>query len=87
MSAIEKYEDQARAKGRELADRLQADPACRQAVEADPAATLQAAGLPEHATADFLNDVGIQSEVQGYRACDSTCNSSCLISQCLISLG
>lgn len=82
MTTIDKYDEQARAKGQELLERLRSDPSFRQHVEADPAGTLGAAGLPAHATADFLNDVGIQSDVQGYRACDNTCHWTCLITQC-----
>jgi hypothetical protein len=79
MSTVERYDEQARAKGRELAERIAKDPDYRRQVEADPAGTLTAAGLPSQALVDFLSEVGITSEVEGYARCDHTCDWSCFI--------
>jgi hypothetical protein len=79
MSTAERYDEQARAKGRELAKRIADDPDFRRQVEQDPAGALTGAGLPANAVVDFVNEVGITTEVEGYRMCDHTCDWSCFI--------
>lgn len=70
-----------RQKAGELAKRLQTDESFRSQVEADPRGTLTAAGLPDKAVEDFLNE---NSEVTGYKPCDDatcwwTCLSTCAV--------
>ena len=64
---------QVRAKAKELADRVQSDPAFRSAVESDPNGALTGAGLPARAVEEFVIDVGITPEVSGYQRCTETC--------------
>ena len=64
---------QVRAKAKELADRVQSDPAFRGEVESDPNGALTAAGLPAKAVEEFVIDVGITPEVSGYQRCTDTC--------------
>lgn len=79
MSTSQSYDDAARAKARDLADRLKSDPAFRRQVESDPSAALTGAGLPENAVGDFLNDTGIQADVSGFRNCRDSCIITCLV--------
>ena len=79
MSTPQQYDDTARTKARELADRLKSDPNFRTQVESDPAGALTGAGLPAHAVTDFLNDTGIQADVSGYARCTDSCLITCLV--------
>lgn len=77
----------ARALARGLALRLTTDPAFRARLEADPAATLSEAGMPEHGVADFMHDWSASAEVGGYKwpNCESTCvYYTCMITNCLV---
>lgn len=56
----------------ELAARIQADPAFKAQVISDPTGTLTAHNLPAEAIPDFLQEVGMGTEVQAY--CLHTCS-------------
>jgi hypothetical protein len=79
MSATTPLTDDLRAKGQELAQRLQNDPSFRQEVESDPAAAMRAAGIPEGAAADFLRETGVSADVSGYQVKDDWCFWTCFI--------
>lgn len=61
-----------RALCQELAARIQADPVFKALVINDPTGTLSARQLPAEAIPDFLQEVGMGSEVQAY--CLHTCS-------------
>jgi hypothetical protein len=79
VSTPQQYDDAARAKARELAEKLRSEPGFRKQVESDPAGALTGAGLPEYAVTDFLNDTGIQADVSGYARCTESCLITCLV--------
>ena len=79
MSATNPISDEWRAKGRELAQRLQSDPSFRQRVQGDPHGAMREAGLPEEAATDFLRETGMSAEVSGYAAPSDWCWVTCFI--------
>lgn len=82
MSNADINVQQVRAKAKELADRVQSDPAFRSAVESDPNGALTAAGLPARAVEEFVIDVGITPDVAGYKQME--CTDTCWIITCLV---
>lgn len=57
----------ARGNARAIIQRIVQDPGFADQLRADPRATLLAAGFPDWAVDDFIaNDLGLQSDVQGY---------------------
>ena len=66
--------EQMRATARQLAERVQTDPAFKEQIRKDPVKTLAAAGLPENDIPDFLRETGL-SDVAGYgpQFCLATC--------------
>jgi hypothetical protein len=84
MSSNQTHDDAARAKARQLADRLKNDAGFRQQIEQDPIATLTGAGLSELEAYDFLYDAGMTPDVSGYARCLSTCLIATCHWSCLI---
>ena len=76
MSDI-KHDEDARARSRQVAQRLKDDPSFRGQVEADPFTALREAGVPEDVQLDFMRETGIEAEVAGYRGCKVTCDETC----------
>jgi hypothetical protein len=76
--------EEARVRGRELAQRLKTDVGFRQQIERDPVTALLEAGLSEDAHVDFMREVGLEAEVAGYMICRCTKSESCDLT-CLIS--
>lgn len=68
------YDEEARARSRQVAQRLKDDPAFRQQVEADPFSALREAGVPEEAHLDFMRETEIAADVAGYVSCEATCS-------------
>ena len=66
MSASTPLTDDIRAKGRELAKRLQDDASFRQQVESDPAGRCARPAFPKSAAADFIRETGVSADVSGY---------------------
>jgi hypothetical protein len=75
--------DDARAKGRELVQRIKSDPTFRQRLQGDPAGVMREAGLPEDAHLDIARETGIDAEVAGYARCWVTCDETCVVT-CLV---
>lgn len=76
---------QARARAREIAQRLENEPAFRDQVRESPVSTLTAAGLPEQALPDFLREINVEPEVSGYMmmsGCGHTCEITCYEDTC-----
>ncbi|MBA2392228.1 MAG: hypothetical protein H0V70_05725 [Ktedonobacteraceae bacterium] len=71
---FEKTLQNIRSTARDLADRVQQDPAFKEQVLDDPSKTLTAAGLPEIAVSDFMRETEL-GEVAGYGfVCSLTCS-------------
>lgn len=70
---------QARTQARDLAQRLENDPAFREQVKANPVDALTAAGLPHLILMDFMREIDAEPEVAGYLMadCDISCDESC----------
>ncbi len=64
--------EKVRLQGRELATRIQNDPAFKAQVIKDPTGVLTAHQLPAEAIPEFLQEVGLAADVQGY-TCVLTC--------------
>ena len=73
------HDEEARARSRQVAQRLKDDPSYRQQIEADPYGALSAAGVPETAHIDFMRETGVEADVTGYRGCTDTCEDTCVI--------
>lgn len=58
---------QVRATAKEIVQRLQDEPAYRQQVKDNPVETLTSSGMPKEAVPLFLQDIGADSEVAGYK--------------------
>ena len=86
MSTESPYDERTRTTARSLAERLRSDPGFRAQVEADPVGVLRAAGLPEEATDAFLQEVGIEGEVQGYGKCNVSCDVWASSGGCILTL-
>ena len=77
--------EQARSVAHQIAERIKNSPAYKQQVQDNPVAMLQSEGLHESAVPEFMNQIGIQSDVQGYdQGCGPfalTCDWTCLITK------
>ena len=71
--------EEIRAKAREIVHRMKSDSSFAAQVGQDPHATLVAAGLPAQAVEDFTIEAAKSGEVQGYRGCAVTCESTCIL--------
>jgi len=58
--------EQIRAKAMEIGQRAKSDATFLSQLQADPVATLRAAGLPEEGIPSFLAEEGLEAEVSGY---------------------
>lgn len=83
MSDARTVSDEARAKGRDLVQRIKSDPTFRQQLQSDPAGVMREAGLPEDAHLDIARETGIDAEVAGYARCWVTCDETCVVT-CLV---
>ena len=83
MTETKAGSDEARAKGRELVQRIKNDPSFRQQLQSDPAGVMREAGLPEDAHLDVARESGVDAEVAGYARCWVTCDETCVVT-CLV---
>jgi len=71
--------EEIRAKAMEIGQRAKSDATFLSQLQADPVATLRAAGLPEEGIPAFLREEGLEAEVSGYSIHE---DSWCVCSYC-----